>query len=127
MTKDDQLQSAAELLEMWGYRAAASAVEQAASYKVERDGAYTERNRLVALLARLYPSGLRKTDIPDWHPSWHNCVYVDLPTGQASWHFHDNDAHLFEGLPPYAGEWDGHTTDEKYERIAAAAAHLSKA
>ena len=85
------------------------------------DGAYNERNRLVAFMARLFPSGLKKTDIPGWDEAWHGCVYIDLPTGQASWHFHDREAHLFDGLPPYSGEWDGHNTDEKYERIARAA------
>jgi hypothetical protein len=83
----------------------------------ESDCAYEERNRVVALLARLYPAGIKKTAIEGWDPEWHGCVYVELPTGQCSWHFHDRDAHLFEGLPPYPGEWDGHTATEKYERI----------
>lgn len=82
------------------------------------DGAYNERNRLVAFLARLFPAGLKKTAIPGWDEAWHGCVYIDLPGGQASWHYHDSEAHLFNGLPPYSGEWDGHSTDEKYERIA---------
>lgn len=85
------------------------------------DGAYTERNRLVAYLASLFPSGVKNTAIPGWDEAWHGCVYIDLPTGQASWHYHDSEAHLFAHLPPYAGEWDGHTTEEKYERIARAA------
>lgn len=80
----------------------------------ERDVAYTERNRLVALVARLFPSGLRKTDIPDWDPEWHNCVWIDAPGFQMSWHYHDKDAYLFEGLPAYEKPWDGHTTEEKY-------------
>lgn len=84
------------------------------------DEAYYERNQLVALLARLFPSGLRKTDIEGWDAAWHNCVFIDLPTGQVSWHFHDREAHLFEGLPPYTKEWDGHSTPEKYLRVAAA-------
>lgn len=82
------------------------------------DEAYFERNQLVALLARLFPSGIKKTTIEGWDPEWHNCVYIDLPTGQASWHYHDRETNLFCGLPPYEGEWDGHTTEEKYERIA---------
>ena len=83
----------------------------------DKDTAYNERNRLVALLAHLFPSGLAKTEIPGWEPEWINCVYLDLPTGQASWHYHDDDAPLFEGLPPYTKPWDGHTTAEKYRRI----------
>lgn len=87
-----------------------------------KDAAYRERNQLVALLARLYPSGIAQTPIEGWHPDWHGCVYIDLPTGQASWHFHTSEAHLFADLPPYAGSWDGHTTEEKYRRVAALAA-----
>ncbi len=82
------------------------------------DQAYNERNRLVACLASHYPAGIKKTAIEGWDPAWHNCVYIDLPTGQASWHYHDREADLFAHLPPYKGEWDGHTTDEKYQRIA---------
>ena len=81
------------------------------------DDAYLERNRLVALLARVYPSGLKRTAIEGWEPEWHGCVYIDTPAGQMSWHYHDRDAWLFEGLPEYDGEWDGHTTEQKYERL----------
>jgi hypothetical protein len=84
----------------------------------DSDTAYNERNRLVALLASIFPSGIKRTEIEGWDPEWHGCVYIDLPNGQASWHYHDREAHLFSHLPPYAGEWDGHTTEEKYERIA---------
>ena len=94
--------------------------------RADKDAAYLERNRLVALLASLYPSGITRTDIPGWLPEWHGCVYIDLPTGQASWHYHDGHAHLFAHLPPYAGKWDGHTTDEKYERVAALGRDLRK-
>lgn len=83
------------------------------------DEAYYERNQLVAALARLFPSGLRKTDIDEWHPEWHGCVFIDLPTGQVSWHYHEREAHLFAGLPPYTKPWDGHNTQEKYRRLAA--------
>jgi hypothetical protein len=33
-------------------------------------------------------------------------AYIDLPTGQISWH-----------LPEYNWHWDGHTTAEKFRRI----------
>lgn len=81
------------------------------------DSVYYERNQLVALLARMYPSGVKVTAIESWDPAWHNCVYIDFPWGQASWHFHDRDRHLFEGLPKYQGQWDGHTTEQKYEEL----------
>jgi hypothetical protein len=90
------------------------------------DQAYSERNRLVAFLARCFPSGLRRTDIPGWEADWHNCVFIDTPEGQLSWHFHDRDAFLFAGLPPYKKPWDAHTTPEKYERLARLTTIVSK-
>lgn len=78
------------------------------------DKAYTERNQLVRFLASVFPSGIKKTSIPGWSEEWHNCVYIDTPYGQMSWHFHDKDKRLFEHLPPYNKEWDGHTTEKKY-------------
>lgn len=81
------------------------------------DAAYRERNTLVALLSKLFPSGYGKTAIEGWDEAWHNCCYIDFPWGQASWHFHDDDKFLFEHLSPYQGEYDGHTTEEKYKKI----------
>jgi len=78
---------------------------------------YTERNRLVALLTTKFHAGVAVTAIEGWDKEWHNCVYIDFPWGQASWHYHDRDAHLFSHLPPYEEEWDGHTTQEKYAAI----------
>jgi hypothetical protein len=87
-----------------------------------KDGAYEERNRCVALIARMALSlgcraGLARTAIEGWSEDWHGCVYIDLPTGQVSWHYHDSHGHLFEGLPKYAAPWDGHDTPEKYRRV----------
>lgn len=39
------------------------------------------------------------------------------PGTQVSWHIHDREMPLFEGLPVYTGRWDGHTTQEKYDRV----------
>lgn len=86
-----------------------------------KDAAYYERNQVVAALAKCFPSGTARTAIEGWSDDWHGCVYIDLPTGQVSWHFHDSQAHLFADLPPYAGAWDGHDTPEKYRRLAALA------
>lgn len=82
-----------------------------------KDSAYLERNKLVALLAAIFPAGLKRTDIEGWSPDWHGCVYIDFPWGQASWHYHDSQAHLFAHLPPYPKDWDGHTTETKYAAI----------
>jgi hypothetical protein len=93
--------------------------------RARKDAAYEERNKVVAALARLFPSGIAKTAIEGWSDGWHGCVYIDLPTGQVSWHFHDSQAYLFDGLPPYTGTWDGHDTPEKYRRLALLAASAS--
>lgn len=86
----------------------------------ERDGAYLERNQLVALLASVYPSGIKRTAIEGWHEDWHGCIYIDFPWGQASWHYHESQADLFSHLPPYEGQWDGHSTEAKYTAIVEA-------
>lgn len=87
-----------------------------------KDGAYLERNQCVALIARMahalgYWAGTAKTAIEGWSEDWHGCTYIDLPAGQVSWHYHDSQAYLFDWLPPYCGEWDGHDTSEKYRRV----------
>lgn len=84
------------------------------------NNAYRERNQLVALLSTLFPSGKAKTAIEGWDEAWHGCVYIDFPWGQASWHYHTDDEWMFEHLPPYTKEWDGHTTEAKYAMIALA-------
>lgn len=90
-----------------------------------KNGAYEERNRCVALLARMARHmgmnvGLRRSNIEGWGEEWHGCVYIDLPTGQVSWHYHDSHAPMFYGLPTYEMPYDGHTTPEKYSRVASA-------
>lgn len=118
LTVSRQTQIEAQVNQEWwkGYYAVVHDLED---MRASKDAAYEERNRLVAALASLYPAGLKRTNIKGWDAEWHGCVYIDLPTGQASWHYHDSQAYLFDGLPPYTGEWDGHTTEEKYLRVAA--------
>jgi len=82
------------------------------------NNAYKERNQLVALLSTVFPSGKAKTAIDGWDEAWHGCVYIDFPWGQASWHYHTDDGWMFEHLPPYKKQWDGHTTEAKYAAIA---------
>lgn len=98
-------------------------IQQVLNLTKEKDGAYDERNRVVALVAAMamkdgWTVCQTRTSIPGWDPEWENCVYIDSPEGQLSWHFHDRHAHLFEHVPKVAShEWDGHTTDVKYQRI----------
>lgn len=115
----------------------AYAEEPGRDYRKERDAAYTERNQLVAALARILPKTLahREWAIPKdapaiawlaehdptdagWDPGWRTIVFIEGPTGQLSWHLHDSDVPLFDGLPRGPNSWDGHTTPEKYERVA---------
>ena len=88
------------------------------AFEAEKNEAYRQRNYLVAALARLYPSGVRPTNIEGWDPEWHGCVYIDLPTGQISYHYHDSQAHLFRDLPPYTKKWDGHDKNTVHERLS---------
>lgn len=96
-----------------------AAAHKAKQLQEQKRAVYTERNRLVAFIASLYPSGIKDTAILGWDEAWNGCVYIDLPNGQASWHYHESQANMFAHLPRYEGEWDGHTTEEKYNRIAA--------
>lgn len=87
-----------------------------------KDEAYRERNLCVSLIARMalqlgLKVGIAKTDIEGWSDDWQNCVYIDLPTGQVSWHYNDIEAGLFVELPAYSGAWDGHDTTTKYHRV----------
>lgn len=83
----------------------------------QRNAVYRERAHLVALLAAEDPSHIGRNDpnAPDWA-----VLTVELPTGQACWHIAAADMDLFAHVQPtpnYARGWDGHTTEEKYQRI----------
>ncbi|NUQ98289.1 MAG: hypothetical protein HOY79_17655 [Streptomyces sp.] len=89
------------------------------------NAAYRERAHLVALLATWYPSHIGHTDpnAPDWA-----VLTVELPTGQACWHIAPDDMDLFAHVMPtprYARGWDGHSAEEKYQRIDALAAQIA--
>ena len=53
--------------------------------KNQVEAAYAERNRLVSALTKLYPASVYRDGV------W-SAVYIELPTGQVSWHF--------DGRPP---------------------------
>lgn len=78
---------------------------------------YRERAHLVALLTSLYPScgAYNDPENPDWL-----VVYVETPAGQMSWHISPDDEDLFKSLRRCETyEWDGHTTEAKYQRMQA--------
>ena len=67
---------------------------------------YGQRNKLVLVAMTLaldlgMNAGVR---IDPKEQEW-PVVFIDLPTGQVSWH-----------IKQYGNEWDGHSTDEKYKR-----------
>jgi hypothetical protein len=88
----------------------------------ETNLAYTERNRLVVLLAQLALSKGWKAGRHwdrDAELNWENVVMIDLPTGQVSWHIGVDDCGVcgFDLLPTYKGKWNGHTTQQKWDSV----------
>lgn len=86
-----------------------------------KDGAYGERNALVVALSKLFPASLERHPAEEeWDDDWRWIVFIDLPTGQATWHIHDIELPYFAHLARDTGrKWDGHSTPEKYARLAA--------
>lgn len=81
------------------------------------DSVYRERAHLVALLATAYPSHIGHNDPAE--PEW-AVITVEGPTGQMSWHVSPEDMDLFRHVRPTTAAdapWDGHSTDEKYDRL----------
>ncbi len=77
------------------------------------DAIYRERNQLVAALTKLFPA------VRYFDGVW-SAVYLELPTGQVSWHYAERDADLFRHLPMVTkSPWDGHDTPTKYARLNA--------
>jgi hypothetical protein len=95
-------------------------IENLYDLRKQKDAAYSERNKLVAVLSKLFPSYLAKHEESDktWDDDWRTIVVIEAPTGQCSWHIHDDETSLFKHLE-YKDDyvWDGHTTEEKYKRI----------
>lgn len=78
---------------------------------------YRERAHLVAFLAATYDSTIGFTDPnePDWA-----VVTISTPEGQMTWHISPDDMDLFGHVDDHPDAYyDGHTTEEKYERLRA--------
>lgn len=85
-----------------------------------KNNAYHERNILVCALTKLFPAYLAlHSEEEDWEDDWRWVVYIDLPTGQVSWHIHDSEKLMFDHLEVKENNWDGHNTQRKYERLLA--------
>lgn len=97
--------------------------QRAEQAEAERDGAYRERARLLAWLAALHPAALAPAPDVD-EPGWQILYLNPAAGGQMSWHIAPRDADLFTHVQRVPVEhprarWDGHTTEEKYQRIGA--------
>lgn len=87
----------------------------------QKDQAYSERDKVVAALSRCFPAHICRHPDEDkeWDNNWRWIVCIHLPTGQATWHIHKSELTLFPHLRIFGpGHWDGHSTEEKYNRLA---------
>lgn len=88
------------------------------------EAVYRERHHVIAHLAAIYPSVMMlnaDTEEPDWP-----VLYVELPTGQASWHISPADMDLFHHVRIGEATWDGHDVAEKYRRLDAHTAAIGR-
>lgn len=88
-----------------------------------KNNAYRERDALVCALSKLFPAHLARhpdTDL-EWENDWRWIVFIELPTGQASWHIHDSEREMFNHLEVGENNWDGHNNERKYKRLSALA------
>jgi len=84
--------------------------------------AYTQRAIAIVLFAKMaqrlgYKVGIGLDNNEHWEPQWRNVLYVEIPEGQFSWHFHPNDFHLIENFPLFNGEWDGKFNGRNIELV----------
>lgn len=86
-----------------------------------KDAAYAERDKCLVLTALMAQRLGLKVGIgidPKAQTSdWESILFIDLPAGQVSWHIHASETSMFYFVGAYDGEWDGHTTEEKYQRV----------
>ncbi len=104
--------------------------QRAESAEGERDGAYRERAHLVALLAAMTDSAVIAPAPDVDEPGW-QIVYLTIGGHQATWHISPRDADLVAHIEPVEpddprAQWDGHSTELKYARIAAHTAELAE-
>lgn len=90
--------------------------------EAQKDGAYKERNQCVLALCKLaIQCGMQacrwKHEGAEWDEDWRNIVVIYFPAGQSSWHIHDSEMADFNFLPLRPNAWDGHSTENKYERM----------
>lgn len=77
--------------------------------------AYLDRNMLAVSIAQAALKIGWKAGWKEAAGEW-RIIYVDLPTGQVSWHV---PYEMTGNLPEYKGSWDGHNLKEKRARVKA--------
>ncbi len=102
---------------------AASRMRELKKVGEARHTAEKERTQLVAWLAQLYSAVIAPApDVSE--PGW-QIIYLSTGEGQLSWHIAPADDELFPASIPRVNAddpravWDGHTTQQKYNRIQA--------
>lgn len=94
-------------------------------YEQKLNAVYRERDLVLAMVAHIakdagYTVGLRLHEDDSkqqWEDEWRNVLFIELPTGQCSWHMHASELEYFKHLGYYPKSWDKHSTEEKYERV----------
>lgn len=105
-----------------------SGLDRIAELETERNGAYRERAQLLSLLALNYDAFI--TEARDVEHDCANCdgrhwhlLFLTIGGWQATWHISPDDMGLWAHVPYVTPDdprvqWDGHTTPQKYARIA---------
>jgi len=93
-------------------------VDDTFNHEVQMANLMKERNRVIAVLSREFPS-YRTNKF--WNGEHHNVVVVVFPRGPVMWQFLDDESTLFAHLPfrepENSPDWAGYTTEEDYERL----------
>lgn len=90
-----------------------AAQEEAKELRCRVNAVYLQRNELAVAFVKLTllaggVAGRGRDDKLETDADWSHVVYANLPNGrQVSWHMSPDALPLLEGLPQYAGVWDG--------------------
>lgn len=79
-----------------------------------KEEAYEDRSLLAQVALRMARELHYRVRIKDYESEW-PILYIELPTGQISYHIAKKDLYFKE--EPSFLEWDGHDREEKNERI----------
>jgi hypothetical protein len=106
-------------LPMWAQSHIVSQDREIQNLIDSRSDVYFERAMLLSALSKVFSSHLDHHKGKGWEDDYRTIVCIHFPTGQGTWHIHDTQVPFFNHLKYQVGEthWDGHTTQEKYERL----------